>query len=164
MTTLPQFVLTVDAARARLFRIDGSTPRGLCNLVEVVSLAHPEARVPESQRHSDSNPRSVVHGKGYQTLDDHREEHEHEERRRFAKMVAVALADAARPSSRAVVCVTHSMHAVIREALEKHCPKVFPEWYPRECTLSTPHELAEVLTENGLLPQQPSVDSGSRAG
>lgn len=164
MTTLPHVVLTVDAARARLFRIDGWTPRGLCNLVEVVALAHPEARVPGSQRHSDSNPRSVVHGSGYHTLDDHREEHEQEERRRFAKMVAVALSDAARPSSHVVVCVTHSMQSVLREALERHCPRVNPVWYPRECTLSTSHELSELLTDRGLLPQQPAFDSMNRAG
>lgn len=153
MATGPAIVLTVDAARARLFRTEGYSLRGLANLHEVAALAHPEARVPESQRHSDSNPRSAVRGGGYQTFDDHREDHEHEERRRFAKMIAVAIYDAVRGPCAGIVCVTHSMHSALQEALSRHCPKLSVTWYPRECTLVTPHELAEVLTEKGLLPQ-----------
>lgn len=165
MATSPIIVLTVDAARARLFRSEGHSLRGLANLRELLALAHPEARVPESQRHSDSNPRSAIRGGSYQTFDDHREDHEHEERRRFAKMIALAVSDEVRAPASGVVCVTHSMHSALQEALSRHCPKLSVTWYPRECTLATPHELAEVLTEKGLLPlsaAEVGVASGRR--
>lgn len=157
---LPTVVLAVDAARARLFRIDGSSPRGYANLVEVSSLARPEARIPESRRHSDSNPRSAIGGSGYTTFDDHRGEHEYEERRRFAKMIAIALADTAPARCTAVVCVTHSMYALLSEALERQCPKVMTEWHPHECTLLSSHELSVLLTEKELLPLQQGTIKG----
>ena len=119
----PTFVLTVDASTARVFQVDGESPRGLPSLTEVSSLVRPEARLPESQRYSDSMPRSTIGGGGYHTFDDHRHDHDVEERRRFAKHIAVTLADLVHAPSRVVVCVTHSMQSlladdVVRERLE----------------------------------------------
>jgi Protein required for attachment to host cells len=153
MNIRPTVVLAVDAARARLFRIDGTSPRGFASLVELVSLARPEARIPESQRYSDSNPHSAIGGRGHQTFDDHREEHEHEERRRFAKMIAAALIDTVPAKCRAVICVTHSMYAALKDAFERHCPNVDTTWHARECTLLSPHELSVMLTELHLLAE-----------
>lgn len=147
MNTRPTVVLAVDAARARIFRVDGESPRHLVTLVEVVSLTRPEARIPESQRYSDSNPRSAIGGRGYQTFDDHRGEHEQEERRRFAKMIALALIDTVSGRCRAFVCASHAMYAPLREAFERHAPKTDATWHARECTMSTPHELSLSLAE-----------------
>lgn len=161
MNIPPTVVLAVDAARARLFRIDGTSLRGLSDLVEVVALARPEARIPESQRYSSSNPRSAIGGRGYQTFDDHRGEHEHEERRRFAKIIAAALLDTFPANCRAVICVTHAMNAALKDALERYCPKVDVSWLVRESTLLSPHELSAMLTEQEQLGGHGVVGGGS---
>lgn len=153
MNIRPTVVLAVDAARARLFRLDGTSPRDSSNLVEVLALTRPEARIPEARRYSDSNPRSAICGRGYQTYDDHREEHEHEERRRFAKMIALGVLDTVPSRCRAVICVTHAMVGPLKESLARHCPKLEASWYTRESTLLTPHELSVMLGEQDTLPK-----------
>lgn len=147
----PTFVLTVDAARARIFRIEGDSPRGVPQLVEAASLVHPEARVPESERYSDSNPRSGMGGGGYHTFDDHRRDHELEERRRFAKHIAASLDDLVQLPCRVVACSTHTMHSVLEEAMKRGCKKAQIVWHTAEHTRLTPHELAVALVELGHL-------------
>ncbi len=144
----PTFVLTVDASTARVFQVDGESPRGLPSLTEVSSLVRPEARLPESQRYSDSMPRSTIGGGGYHTFDDHRHDHDVEERRRFAKHIAVTLADLVHAPSRVVVCVTHSMQSLLADALSRNCRKVQPVWQTVEYTRLTPHELSQALADN----------------
>lgn len=147
--SIPTFVLTVDSACARLFRVDGESFRNNLPLVEETTLARPEARLPIAERCSDSTPTggSGGGGAGYHTLDDHRNEHEQEERRRFAKQIALTVSDATQAPSRVAVCVTHSMQALLTEAMERHCRKAQTTWQTVEYTRMTPHELSKALTE-----------------
>jgi Protein required for attachment to host cells len=152
MNTTPEFVMTVDAARARIFKIDGKSPRGLATLNEVASVVNPEARIQEAQRHSDSSPTGSMGANGsYQTYDDHRANHAQEERKRFAKLIASTLSPLATTPSNAVVCVTHSMQALLNDAMSRHCPQVTPTLRTIECTLLKPHDLTAMLTDKGLL-------------
>jgi Protein required for attachment to host cells len=148
--SIPTYVLTVDSASARLFHRDGETPRGLPMLDEVTNLARPEARLPEGQRFSDSTPVSGVGGGGggYHTYDDHRHNHDLEERRRFAKQIALTLADVVHTPSHVVVCVTHAMQSMLADALSRHCRKVESSWQTVEYTRLTPHELSKALADN----------------
>lgn len=154
MNTKPTFVLTVDAARARIFKVDGGSAPRTATLTEVQTLVNPEARVPEGQRHTDSNPTGARGPNGgYQTYDDHRGQHAEEERKRFAKSVADAFSALMVTPSNALVCVTHSMYALLNEAISRHCPKVTSNFHALECTLLKPHDLAAMLTDKGLLPK-----------
>lgn len=147
--SIPTFVLTVDAASARLFRVEGESLRNNPPLAEVTSLTRPEARMPIADRFSDSTPTGGVGGggAGYHTFDDNRQDHEQEDRRRFAKQIAMALSDAAQSSGQVVICVTHSMQSLLAEALERHCRKLQPTWQTVEYTRLTPHELSKALSE-----------------
>ncbi len=107
------------------FKVDGASPRNHTTLTELQALVNPEARVPEAQRHSDSNPTGGMGANGgYQTFDDHRAQHAQEERKRFAKSIAAAFSPLLITPSNALVCVTHSMYALLSEAIDRHCPKV----------------------------------------
>ena len=69
------------------------------------------------------------------------------------QMIARELDDTVETPCHAVVCVTRSMHALLNEALDRYCANIIPTWYPHECTLLTPHELAALLTAKELLPE-----------
>lgn len=156
MSTKPKFILTVDAARARIFMLDGSSPRGLANLTEVNALANPDARLSEAERHSDSNPNGHRGSNGsFHTYDDHRNNHAQEERKRFAKSIASSLAPLANEPSTALICVTHSMYTLLNEAISRQCPQIIPDVHTLECTLLKPHDLTAMLTDKGLLPKAP---------
>lgn len=149
----PTFVLTADSARARMFRVDGESSTDGPQLIEVSNLIHPEARIPESQRHSDSMTRGGKSGTGasYHTYDDHREDHEVEERRRFAKQVALTLDDLSPSACHVVACSSHTMHEHLADAIERCCRKAHVEWHTAEYTQLSPLQLAEVLVETGHL-------------
>jgi hypothetical protein len=152
MTTTPTLVLTVDAARARIFQIEGATPRGLPALTELSSLVNPDARVPEEQLYSDSNPTGAPSGSGgYHGYDDHRASHAVEERKRFAKLIATTLAPLVNVPAHALVCVTHSMHSLLNEALARYAPHLTATCKNIECTMMKPHDLTAMLTDKGLL-------------
>lgn len=153
MNTKPTtFVLTVDAARARIFKVEGASPRGLPQLAELSSLVNPDARVPDAQRFTDSNPTGSMGPNGtYHSYDDHRSGHTREERKRFAKTIASTFASLVTPPTNAVVCVPHSMHALLSEALERHCTNVNSTLHTLECTMLKPHDLTAMLTDKGLL-------------
>jgi protein required for attachment to host cells len=146
-------ILVIDSARARLFRLaQTSSPRAPVALREVESLVHPEARVKEGERHPGSFPagvRSGIGGSGH-TLDDHRGAHEVEERRRFARQVAEAVARIVKEGScnPVIVMATHPMHAVLAAEFERELPR---EVYVRseigEFSELTPSELLEELQQ-----------------
>lgn len=147
----PTYVITADSARARLFRIEGVDPRGVPKLVEVSSLVHPEARIPQSQRFTDSKPDSFPAGSHHHTFDDHRDAHEDEDRRRFARHVAVTLNDLLQVPCETIVFTTHAMQAPLREAMERLCPRAHVGLHTGEHTRSSPHELGETIQAAGLL-------------
>ncbi len=149
----PIFVLTADSARARMFRVDAESSTWVPELIEVSNLIHPEARIVEGQRYSDSmtlGGRSAAKT-NYHTYDDNREEHEIEERRRFAKQVALTLEDLAESACHVVGCSSHTMHQHLADAVERSCRKAHVEWHMAEYTQLSPHQLAEALVEAGHL-------------
>jgi hypothetical protein len=149
----PTFVLTADSARARMFRVDAESSTRVPELIEVSNLIHPEARVAEGRRYSDSmtlGGRSVAKG-SYHGYDDHREEHEIEERRRFAKQVALTLEDLAQSPCHVVGCSSHTMHRHLADAVERSCRKAHVEWHMAEYTQLSPDQLAETLVAAGHL-------------
>jgi Protein required for attachment to host cells len=149
----PTFVLTADAARARMFRVDGENANGVPQLIEVSNLIQPEARMKEADRHSDSMPTGHKNGLGYQGFDDHRDEHEKELRRRFAKEVASTLGDLAQTPCTVVACAAHTMYRPLVEAVEKTCRQADVEWHMAEYTQLSAHELAKLLSDRGHLGQ-----------
>ena len=145
-------IVVADAARARLFRVvETDAPRAPIALREIESLVHPEARVKEGERHSGSFPGSGAQG---HTPDAHRGAHETEERRRFSKTLARAVAGSVKEhsSKSVIVLATHSLHAVLAGELERELPKgVDVRSQVGELTELTPSEILEELQLRGLV-------------
>ena len=148
---LNALILVIDSARARFFRVEQtSSPRAPVVLREVESLVHPEARVKEGERHPGSFPAGVRPGKAGSghALDDHRGAHEVEERRRFARQVAQAVARTVKAGScnPLIVMATHPMYALLGAELEREVPReVYVRSETGEFSELTPSELLEEL-------------------
>jgi protein required for attachment to host cells len=149
-------IVVADAARARLFCLEQtSAPRAPVALVELESLTHPEARIKESDRHSGSFPAGVRGGKvgSAHTLNDHREAHETEERRRFAKLISHAVARHVKEhsSNPVIVVATHAVHSFLSTELEQELPKdIFVRSELGELTEHGPAELLGELERRKL--------------
>jgi hypothetical protein len=136
-----------------MFRVDAESSTWVPELIEVSNLIHPEARIVEGRRYSDS----TTFGSRYagqasrDTHDDHHEEHELEECRRFAKQVALTLEDLAQSPCHVVGCSSYTMHQHLADAVERSCRKAHVEWHMAEYTRLSPHQLAEALVEAGHL-------------
>jgi hypothetical protein len=149
-------IIVADAARARIFRIvEGHSARAPVELQEIQSLVHPEARVKENERYAGSFAAGVRAGKVGQTyaLDDHRGAHDLEERRRFARQVAVRSAQLVRELSGnpVIVVATHAVHSLLSSALLAELPReVHLRSELGEFTERPPHELLAHLEARGV--------------
>jgi hypothetical protein len=152
---LNALIVVADAARARLFRLEETgAPRAPVALREAESLVHPEARIKESDRYGDSAPAASRAGTGPgRTVDDHRGARDAEERRRFARQIAQAVARSVREHSQnpVITVATHAVYPALAEELGRELPK---EVYVRaeigEFTELTPSELLEELENRGV--------------
>jgi protein required for attachment to host cells len=153
-------VVIADAARARLFRIATSDhPRANVQLREAESLVNPEARVKEVDRHSGSYP-AAAHtgqlgrpGQGH-TLNDHREAHAKEAKRRFAKSIARAIVETAAQGSNnpVLVVATHALHASLMNELARELPNhIYVRSDVAELSEMPPSALLPELEKRGLL-------------
>lgn len=152
-------VVIADTARARLFRIAPSDhPRAHFELREAESLVNPLARIKEVERHSASFPAGAHTGQlgrpgqGH-TLDDHREAHTNEEKRRFAKSIAQAVGQAVVQGSNnpVLVVATHALHAPLMSELERELSdNVYVRSEVAELTELSPSALLPELEKRGL--------------
>lgn len=159
MSTNDTVIVVVDSARARSFRLlsDDLPGSETCKLDEGPVWVHPEARVKESERFVDSTPRGGHSGGSpgqAHTLDDHRGDHEEEERRRFASQIASELEALLGGARHLVVCATHAMVSHLNAALERLTGReqVRLDIVTAELTGTTPHELHEALAARELIP------------
>src|SRR5690606_18414694 len=120
---------------------------------------HPLARVPEHERYQDSFTRGGnVGGSPGQThtFDDHREEHDEDEKRRFAEEIAAAVTGlvAGRAVPRYVVCTSHPMAAHLRRAWERsEVAAAACDWVTAEVSGRSASELHAYLAERQLVPR-----------
>lgn len=148
-------IVVADSARARLFRlVKTDAPRAPVALREAEALVHPESRIKEGNRYTDSAPAATRAGQGPgHTVDDHRGAHEAEERRRFARQIARAVARSVRENSQnpVIAVASHAMHAGLTAELASELPK---EVYVRseigELTELSPSELLEDLEDRAV--------------
>ena len=149
-------IVVADAARARLFQVATTdSPRAPIALREVDTLVHPESRIKEVDRYSGSFPAGVRTGKVGQghTMDDHREAHDTEERRRFAKAVAQKVTQVTRESSNnpVIVVATHALHSLLMGELERDLPReILVRSDVGELSELPPHQLLTDLEARGL--------------
>jgi protein required for attachment to host cells len=150
-------IVVADAARARMFRMaEMDDPRSPVALCEVESLVHPESRIKAGERYTGSatsGVRTGAAGPGHR-LDDHREAHDREERRRFANSIAGAVQEYTKASSKnpVIVIATHAMHSLLNDALGRELGR---EIYLRseigELSQLSPHQLLAEVSRRGLL-------------
>jgi protein required for attachment to host cells len=152
-------VVVVDAARARLFQLAASTaPRAPVELRETESVVNPEARIKQSERYNGSHAmgtRTGRSGRGGQehVVGDHRAQHDAEDLRRFAKLVAESVARSARENVKnpVLLVATHPMHAVVKSELERELPReVYLRSQVGELTDLGGPQLLEALQERGM--------------
>jgi protein required for attachment to host cells len=146
-------VLVADAARARIFRSLPDESHKF-TLRELEVLVHPIARVPERQRYSAASSFAGNAGSGH-TFGEQRENNDLEERRRFAKTVAVAVERIASEHlvKHLLVVATHSMQALLLHDLERtQARKLDLVRCTAEMSELSPQELRAALVERNLLP------------
>lgn len=158
---LNTLVVVADAARARFFNlVETDGPRAPVVLREAQCLVHPDGRLKDAERYSSSAPAATRstgartgNGAGPRhTVDDHRNAHDAEDRRRFAKTIAQSVARSVKQSAGApvVVVASHSLYAFLTSELERELPRevrVRPEL--AELSELTPSELLDELSSRG---------------
>jgi broad specificity phosphatase PhoE len=152
---LNALIVVADAARARLFRLEETgAPRAPISLREAESLVHPEARIKEGELYSDSAPATSRAGKGPgRTVDDHRHARDAEERRRFARRIARAVASLVREHAQnpVLLVATHAVHPALTDELGRELPKeVYVRSAVGELTELTPTALLEEFENRGM--------------
>jgi protein required for attachment to host cells len=161
-------ILVADGARARFFTLEGhaAEPPGP-NLVEQNDLANPEHKLHGRDKYSTTrtgsnlNPQNgPAHG-----YDDHREQEQRENERRFAHTVAGQAIDLARHTHarHLVVVAEKRMLGLLREALElpPHSGIELAE-LAKDLTRLAPTELQSHLAESGLVPARQAPELGLR--
>lgn len=149
-------IVTLDAARARLFWLERSGfPRAQLELREDEQVfVHPEGRLPPGKRYTDSFSGGVISGSGrHLGFDDHQNQKDREERKRFARKVADGLERIVRARSvdRLVVAASHAEHALFRDELERKKLGCELRHVPLEVTKLSPTELYRALDSHDLL-------------
>lgn len=166
MTKADVCVLAVDAAKARCFWLleDDEPGSERVQLQEGRTWVHPEARLPEHERFKDSYPRGHKSGSPGKThpLDDHREAHSEDEKRRFAGDITTDLNNwlGERGAARVVVCTSHAMGSLLAQAWEKSGLSARrTDWITAEVAEWSPVALHEYLSQRGILaaPKAPRL-------
>lgn len=150
-------VVVADAARARFFSLEGSAERGVKggpDLVEHEVLVNPEAMLQGKEKYSDNksgrtqSAAGVTHGH-----DDHRDRHEAEEERRFARRIAgeaMKLVDRQKASS-LVLAAEVQLLGMLRQALPASS-KVKVQELPKDLSKLTATELHQYLAGEKIVP------------
>jgi hypothetical protein len=159
---LNTLVVVADAARARFFHLVATEgPRAPVVLREAQCLVHADGRLKDAERYTGSAPTATRstgartgNGAGPRhTVDDHRNAHDAEDRRRFAKTIAQSVARSVQSSGAPVVVVaSHSLYAFLTNELDRELPKdarVRPQL--AELSDLTPSELLNELSSRGAL-------------
>lgn len=153
-------VVAADASRARFFTLEDqkkskfkSGPR----LDEHSQLENPEFEQRDSDVFSETKTGSNrAPGGGAHTYDDHRDRHQAEFARRFARTLAIEtkkIADSVQPD-RLVLAASAKMLGLIRQedgALERM--KADKSELARDVTKMAPQQIQSVLAGEGLLPE-----------
>lgn len=149
-------LVVADAARARLFRLATTdSPRAPVVLQEADSLVHPESRIKEGDRYSGSSASGTRSGKAGQghILDDHREAHDTEERRRFSKAIAQSVHRVAKENANnpVILIATHAVHSFVLSELERELPSdIYVRSEIGELTELAPPKLLAEVERRGL--------------
>ncbi len=160
MTNSQIGVVVVDAAKARcLWLLEEDEPGNeQVKLKEHKTWVHPESRLLDHQRYKDSKPIGHQGGATGQThpLDDHRDAHDEDEKRRFAGQIADGVADLVgeREPGRLLICCSHAMQSLVQAAWERSpLNQVRTDWVTAEVAERSAHALHEYFSERGLLPR-----------
>ncbi|MDH5580009.1 MAG: host attachment protein, partial [Betaproteobacteria bacterium] len=118
-------LLVADAGRARVFALRGDLETGY-SLIEMNSLANPEARATDEDLWSESQPggHASPMGVGGHGYEDHRERQRAEHERAFAKRAASVAVHACAEENASELIVVSAKHTLglLREALDDLCP------------------------------------------
>lgn len=149
-------VLTVDAARARLFWLEPSDrPSARLELREdEQTFVNPEGRLRPGERYTDNFSGGVRSPSGQHLgYDDHQDQKDLAERKRFAVEVANAIDRIVRTQSvdRLVIAASHAEHALIVGELEDRRLPCELRHLPLEVTKLSPSALYESLRAHELV-------------
>ncbi|MDH5302063.1 MAG: host attachment protein [Gammaproteobacteria bacterium] len=151
-------LLVADEARARIFAVRGDNVTGYC-LIEMNSLANPEARLADRDLWSETQPGGTASSRSgkLHSYDDHRERQRAEHERAFAKRAAsVAVQACAEENAyELLVVASKPMLGVLREALDDLCPSFLTRQdVAKNLTKLSSAEIVEHLLADGLIGKQ----------
>lgn len=161
-------VILVNASRARLLSLDWpDEPEidGGPRLQEIGDLVNPEARVHDRERYSEAKGgrNRATYGGPAHAYDDHRNAHDEEAARSFARRIAQALderVEAFRPHRVILVAPPKAMGA-LRPTLSAKVKDALVERTEDLSALSLP-QLQEALIERDLVPTAARTTGGFR--
>jgi protein required for attachment to host cells len=150
-------VVVANGSRARIFFLiqGGTSIEPTARLQEVDDLVNPVQRMPDREVFSEPHPGVRTHPGGLrpQPLTDHRDQHDAEFERRFARLVADKVVQISRDkaATRVVLAAETRMLGHLRKELP---PKLEIELdtVGKDLTLLTGTELHDHLAESGMLP------------
>ncbi|ALP52246.1 hypothetical protein Tel_03285 [Candidatus Tenderia electrophaga] len=156
-------VVVADSARARLFTLEESgVAEGGPNLVEISSLANAAAEAQDNEIFAAKRGRNTAPAEGgIHAYDDHREDHNQENERRFAKdVIAAAVQTLQREKAGVLVLAANPrMMGYLREARDAASLDVRVKEVHKDLTKLSVHEVHRHLTADGLLPQREPAES-----
>ncbi len=153
-------VVVVDSARARFFTLEAAEVPELesgPNLVERRDLVNPEAALPGRETWTETRSgRNTARGGGpAHGYDDHRDSHDEEVNRRFARRIAEATADLARRNGvkYLVLVAANRMLGFLRETLTLPAGrKIEVREVAKDLARLNPLEIHRNLNSHGALP------------
>ena len=147
-------VVSVDAARARLFWLEPRDEKVELREDSKEALVHPASRLRPSDLYTDSFTGGVFGPGGrHQGFDDHQNLRTLEERRRFAKEIIDQLAKIvrARKVDELILIASHAEYSALREERERQPLGCNVRSTIGEATRASPRKLHEMLRSRELL-------------
>jgi protein required for attachment to host cells len=153
-------VVVAEGARARFFTLESSDVpdlEGGPDLVEHDSLINPEHRARQDQIYADSSGRNRTPGGQGQIYDEHRDQHNANTEKRFAREIAERIDQLGcrAGARRAFLCAEKRMLGFLRTSLGENTPNGLEiQEIPKDLTKLKPREIQEHLAKDGYIPRR----------
>lgn len=153
-------VVVAEGARARFFTLERSEIpdlEGGPDLIEHASLLNPEHRVNHDAIYADSSGRNRTPGGQSHVYDEHRDQHDADVEKRFAREIAERIDNHARESGarRVLLCAEKRMLGFLRGVIGDQTPSGAEiREIPKDLANHKSKEIHEHLAGDGHLPRR----------
>ncbi len=151
------YVVVAEGTQARFFTLEHTEVpdlEGGPDLVEHDSLLNPAHRVHHDQIYADSSGRNRTPGGQGHIYDEHRDQHDANSEKLFARQIAERLDQIGRQAGarRALLCAEKRMLGFLRTSLGEHTPSgIEIHEIPKDLAKLKPREIQEHLANDGYI-------------